>query len=257
MLHQTFIISQAECCSDSHRNGLFFLVDLGHSSCISEWFGTKHRIKCKKSRNCWTLKRLLNLPFDVFISRLQFQTSLTLSEFIKLPSIHSINPRSLTVSLWMYRHSCTWRVQGPVTPVLYSWLARSLRSLAIVLPIHRHLQSLGSTFATIFTQLLYVSLRSRVQTYVPLHYYRSSVNGYVSLTGFASLPLFRQWRIRNQQSQIHVDMSPEAWRLHKRWVLRCSSFNQVIDGSRNGSDDQMATEMCHSQYWQFLWVPRN
>jgi len=45
----------------------------------------------------------------------------------------------------------------------------SLWSLAIILPIHLHLHSLESTFATIPTQLPHVSLRSRAQAYIPLH----------------------------------------------------------------------------------------
>jgi hypothetical protein len=92
---------------------------------------------------------------------------------------------------------------------------------------------------------------------VPLHYYRFSVNGYVSLTGFASLPLFRQGRIQSQQSEMHFDTSLEACRLHERSVLRSSSFNQVIDGSRDDPDDAMATETRHCQYQQFVRVPRN
>jgi len=67
-------------------------------------------------------------------------------------------------------HGCTRRVQGRVTPDSYSRLATSLRSLAIILSIHLHLQSLESTFATISTQLPYVSLRSRAHAYVPLQY---------------------------------------------------------------------------------------
>ena len=39
---------------------------------------------------------------------------------------------------------------GRVTAILYSRLATSLRSLAIILPIHLHILSLASTFATIF-----------------------------------------------------------------------------------------------------------
>jgi len=40
--------------------------------------------------------------------------------------------------------------RGRVTAISYSRLARSLRSLAITLPIHQHLMSLASTFATVF-----------------------------------------------------------------------------------------------------------
>jgi len=133
----------------------------------------------------------------------------------------------------------------------------SLRSLAIILPIHLHQQLLESTYATIIHSLPYVSLRSWAQAYVPLHYYRSSVNGYNSLTGFASIPLFRQGRIRSPPSEIHFDTSLEACRLHERRVLRSSSFNQVIDGSRGDSDDPMATETRHSQFRQLLQVPIN
>jgi len=42
------------------------------------------------------------------------------------------------------------RDQGRITAILYSRLATSLRSLAIILPIHLHLLSLASTFATVF-----------------------------------------------------------------------------------------------------------
>ena len=93
---------------------------------------------------------------------------------------------------------------------------------------------------------------------MPLNYYRSSVSGYVSLTGFASLPLFRRGRIRSQQqSDIPFGTSLEACRLQERLVLRSSSFNEVIDASRDDSDDPMASEMRHRQYRQFLQVPRN
>ena len=107
------------------------------------------------------------------------------------------------------------------------------------------------------TQLPYVSLRSQAQAYVPSNYYRCSLNGYVSLTGFLSLPLSRQGRIRSQSSEIHFDTSPEAFQLHDRWVLRRSSFNDVIDGRRADSDDPTATETWHSRCRQFLRVPRN
>jgi hypothetical protein len=42
------------------------------------------------------------------------------------------------------------RDPGRVTAILYSLLTRSLRSLAIILPIHLHLISLTSTFAIVF-----------------------------------------------------------------------------------------------------------
>ena len=42
------------------------------------------------------------------------------------------------------------RDPGRVTAILYSRLATSLRSLAIILPIDLHLISLASTFATVF-----------------------------------------------------------------------------------------------------------
>jgi len=42
------------------------------------------------------------------------------------------------------------RYSGRVTAIPYSRLATSLRSLAIILPIHLHLLSLVSTFATVF-----------------------------------------------------------------------------------------------------------
>jgi len=45
-----------------------------------------------------------------------------------------------------------------VTDNLYSRLATSLRSQAILLPIYLYLLSLASTFATIFPSLPYVSL---------------------------------------------------------------------------------------------------
>jgi len=106
-------------------------------------------------------------------------------------------------------------------------------------------------------QLPYVSLHSGAQADVPLHDYCFPVNGYVSLMGFASLPLFQQGRIRSQQSEIQFDTTLEPYRLHERWVLKSSSFNRVIDGSRDDSDDPVVTEMRHSQYRQFLRVPRN
>ena len=60
---------------------------------------------------------------------------------------------------------------GRVTAILYSRLATSLRSLAIILPIHLHLLSLASTFATGFLQLPYIYLWGQTQAYMPLHYY--------------------------------------------------------------------------------------
>jgi len=39
---------------------------------------------------------------------------------------------------------------GRVTAILYSRLATRLRCLAIILPIHRYLLSLKSTFATVY-----------------------------------------------------------------------------------------------------------
>jgi len=45
----------------------------------------------------------------------------------------------------------------------------SLRSLAMILPIHLHLQSLRSTCATVILQFLSRPLRSRTLAYAPLH----------------------------------------------------------------------------------------
>jgi hypothetical protein len=48
----------------------------------------------------------------------------------------------------MYWHGCTLRVQGQVSPASYRRVAKSLRSLAIILPLN-HSTVLTSTFATI------------------------------------------------------------------------------------------------------------
>jgi len=45
-----------------------------------------------------------------------------------------------------------WRVQGRVIPALYSWLATSLRSLAIILPLY-YSTILTSTCATVSTDI--------------------------------------------------------------------------------------------------------
>jgi hypothetical protein len=58
---------------------------------------------------------------------------------------------------------------GWVTAILYSWLATSLRSVVIILPIHLYLLSLASTFATIFPSLPYIYLSGRMLAYLPLH----------------------------------------------------------------------------------------
>jgi len=58
---------------------------------------------------------------------------------------------------------------GQVTALLYSRLTTSLRSLAIIIHIHLHLQSHESTFSTIFLLLPYVYLWGRMQAYSRLH----------------------------------------------------------------------------------------
>ena len=50
------------------------------------------------------------------------------------------------------RHGCMLRVQGWVTPALFSRLAMSLRSLAIILPLY-YSTILTSTFATVSTDI--------------------------------------------------------------------------------------------------------
>jgi len=68
--------------------------------------------------------------------------------------------------------------------ILYSRLATSLRSLAIILPIHLHLLSLASTFATVsynYQTYAYEAERRRTCPYIIIAF---SVNGCVSLTGF-------------------------------------------------------------------------
>jgi len=59
---------------------------------------------------------------------------------------------------------------GPGNAISYSRLATSHRSLVIILPIHLHLLSLESTFATISTQGQYVCLCSSTQSYVAIQY---------------------------------------------------------------------------------------
>jgi len=79
--------------------------------------------------------------------------------------------------------------------ILYSWLATSLRSIAIISTIYLH-------------SYIYTHWRPHLQPYryaarrwciFPYTIIASPVNGDVSLTGFTSLPLFWQSRIRSQQ----------------------------------------------------------
>jgi len=111
---------------------------------------------------------------------------------------------------------------------------------------------------TISTQLPYVSLRSRAQAYVPVHYYRSSVNGYVLLTGFASLPLFRQVRrIRSQQSR-----NPLQHESIDLPITRAMSLKKFILQSSHLTEAEMILMIQWppkrvSQCRQFLRVPRN
>jgi len=68
--------------------------------------------------------------------------------------------------------------------MLYCWLATSLRSLAIILPIHQLLRSLGSTFAPVWYNshtYAYEAERRCTCHYTIIAF---SINGYVSLMGF-------------------------------------------------------------------------
>jgi len=83
----------------------------------------------------------------------------------------------------------------------------SLRSLAIILPIHLYLPSLGSTFATISNQLLYVSLRSRAQVYVPLQ---------------QRMPAVFRMHVYKTYSEYHIYKSKDVPVLMTRWLLEIS-----------------------------------
>jgi len=59
----------------------------------------------------------------------------------------------------MYRHGCTWRVQGRVTFALYSQLSTSLRSLPIILP---------SYYSTILTSMC-ATVSTDIPSYQAIH----------------------------------------------------------------------------------------
>jgi len=67
--------------------------------------------------------------------------------------------------------------------ILYSRLAASLRSLAIILPIHLHLLSLASRFATVSYDYHTYAYEAERRRTCPDTILAFSVNGYVSLTG--------------------------------------------------------------------------
>jgi len=64
------------------------------------------------------------------------------------------------------------RDPGRVAAVQYCRLATSLRSLAILFPIHLHILSLVSTLATVFLELPYVYVSGQTQAYVPIQSFR-------------------------------------------------------------------------------------
>jgi len=113
-----------------------------------------------------------------------------------------------------------------VTAFLYSRLATSLRSLAIILPIHLDLLSLASTFATGSHQVRYVYLWGRMQAYVALHYYRSFSTGIHfahKITSWWVYPFFRhatscsqQFRMPPSKRDIETSLlrSTKSWPFH-------------------------------------------
>jgi len=75
--------------------------------------------------------------------------------------------------------------------IIYTGLAMSLRSLAIILPIHLHVYIYSHSSPRV-QPYPYTAGRWRMRPYSRI---ALSVNGYVSLTGFASLHLFRRVNI--------------------------------------------------------------
>jgi len=87
---------------------------------------------------------------------------------------------------------------GRVTAILYSRLATSLGSLAIILPIHLHLLSLASTFATVAYNYHTYAYEAKHRRTCPYTIITFSVNRYVSLTGFREFtPLLTHHIIRS------------------------------------------------------------
>jgi hypothetical protein len=58
-----------------------------------------------------------------------------------------------------------------VMPILYSWLATSLKFLSIILPLQVHKLALTYTFATVFIYLPHIRLCGCTEACVGLHYH--------------------------------------------------------------------------------------
>jgi hypothetical protein len=138
--------------------------------------------------------------------------------------------------------------RGRVTAILYSRLATSHWSLAIILTIHLHLQSFTSTFATIFLEIPYVYLWGRTHAYLPLHYNRSFSKQRVSVTGllvdefypfFAhATPWSEQLRILPRKWDLEASLlqSTKRWPHHhsiEPWWLRSRDQDQLVHKARH------------------------
>jgi len=81
---------------------------------------------------------------------LRLNKSLKYRDLIPTPDCSGQAPTGVPYYSGLSTPVTSARDPGQVTAIQYSCLAMSLRSLAIILPIHRHLISLASTFATVF-----------------------------------------------------------------------------------------------------------
>ena len=91
-------------------------------------------------------------------------------------------------------------IRGRVKFILYSQLTMSLRSLAIILHIHLHLQSLASMFATLFLQLPHVCLWGWTLAYMPLQ----QLNWHGNWQG--KVPWNRQWNRLQKNKCTHSSL---------------------------------------------------
>ena len=113
-------------------------------------------------------------------------------------------------------------ILGRVIPIVYSRLATSLRSLAVILPIHLHLLLLGSTLPTVFLWLPYIWQWGQIQPHLPIHWY-----GFFSIHICFACMISRLYPFSNAGLHRRIKTSPSKSE-SEAWLLQNLNYHHSI-----------------------------
>jgi len=113
-----------------------------------------------------------------------YRNDQTTFELLDLQDQTSMTILGLWISEWVQCHGCMWRVQGRVRPAVYSPLATSLRSLAIISPSY-YTTMLTSTVATVCTD---IPSHAAIHGCMPFYYYHFSMSNTFRMLDFMNCP---------------------------------------------------------------------